>query len=80
MSDVQTRVTQCFSNVFPNLAASDIPKVRQDSLEQWDSIAHITLLSAIAEEFGVELDDEALANLTSYASVVEYVTARGAAN
>ena len=79
MSDIPTRVSQCFANVFPALAEADIPKARQESLAQWDSIAHITLLSAVAEEFGLELDDEALVNLTSFDAVVDYVTARNGA-
>jgi len=66
----------CFANVFPELALADIAQASQDSLARWDSVAHITLLSAIAEEFQCELDEEFLETLTSYGSIVEYVQAR----
>lgn len=76
MTDIPSRVTQCFTIVFPALTPAEIPHASQASLAAWDSAAHITLLSAIAEEFQFELDEEFLESLTSYASIVEYVKAR----
>jgi acyl carrier protein len=76
MTDIQSRVSHCFSIVFPELAPADIPGASQESLTRWDSVAHITLLSAIAEEFQCELDEEFLETLTSYRLIVEYLEAR----
>ncbi|MBZ5626491.1 MAG: acyl carrier protein [Acidobacteriia bacterium] len=76
MTDIQARVSNCFSNVFPDLAPADIPQASQESLARWDSVGHITLLSAIAEEFQCELDDEFLETLTSYKLIVDYMEAR----
>ena len=58
MTNISSRVSQCFLNVFPDLPAADLPRASQAALPQWDSVAHVTLLSAISEEFQIELDDE----------------------
>lgn len=75
MADIPSRVTQCFAMVFPGLAPAEIAQASQESLAAWDSVAHITLLSAVAEEFQFELDEEFLESLTSYNRIVEYVQA-----
>jgi len=76
MTDIESRVTSCFANVFPDLPAEEIPQASQESLAGWDSMAHITLLSAIAEEFQCELDTEFLETLSSYKLIVEFLEAR----
>jgi acyl carrier protein len=73
MTNIQSRVSQCFLTVFPGLTAAGLPSASQATLPQWDSVAHITLLSAISEEFQIELDDESFESLTSYLLVVEFV-------
>jgi acyl carrier protein len=76
MSDIQPRVATCFMNVFPDLAEADVPRASQASIAQWDSVAHVTLLSAIAEEFQIELDEESFESLSSYLLVVDFVEGR----
>lgn len=71
MNDILERVANCFSNVFPDIQPAEIPKASTASLAAWDSIAHITLLSAISEEFGIELEPEDFEELTSYAMIVD---------
>ena len=73
MNDITARVSQCFLNVFPDLATTDLPRASQAGLPQWDSVAHVTLLSAISEEFNIELDDESFELLTSYPLVLDFV-------
>jgi acyl carrier protein len=76
MSDIPSRVAACFTNVFPDLAEADVTRASQASLPQWDSVAHVTLLSAIAEEFGIELDEEAFESLASYLLILDFVEGR----
>jgi acyl carrier protein len=71
MNDIQERVTQCFSNVFPDLRVEEIPRASTASLAAWDSVAHITLLSSIAEEFGQSFELEDFEELVSYALIVD---------
>jgi acyl carrier protein len=70
---MDTRIAQCFLSVFPHLTSDDLPRASQASLPQWDSVAHVTLLSAISEEFQIELDDESFESLTSYLLIVDFV-------
>ncbi len=76
MSNIQPRVAACFLNVFPELAEADVTRASQASLAQWDSVAHVTLLSAIAEEFQIELDEESFESLASYLLIVDFVEGR----
>lgn len=73
MNDIESRVSDCFLNVFPELTGAEIPRASHASLARWDSVAHITLLSAIAEEFEFELDEASFESLTSYLLIVDYV-------
>lgn len=73
MNDIPQRVASCFSNVFPALRPEDISRASTASLASWDSVAHVTLLSSIAEEFGVELEMEDFDELVSYALIVDYL-------
>ena len=43
------------------------------SLATWDSVAHVTLLSAIAEEFGQSFELEAFEELVSFTLIVDYL-------
>jgi acyl carrier protein len=63
-------------SIFPDLAEGDVTRASQVSVAQWDSVAHVTLLSAIAEEFQIELDDESFESLTSYLLIVDFVEDR----
>lgn len=73
MTEIESRVSKCFGNVFPELAEADRARASQASLAAWDSVAHITLLSAVSEEFGVDLEDESYESLSSFPLVVECV-------
>lgn len=74
MDEVQNRLTKCFQIVFPDLPPSEIPKARQESVAAWDSVASITLLNVIEEEFQIEIDLELVAELDSYERVRQYLT------
>ncbi len=76
MNEIEVRVARCFANVFPGLAPDDISSAGASSLAAWDSIAHIRLLSAVAEEFGLELEMEDFDELVTYPLIVDYVNGK----
>ena len=78
MNNISSRVVNCFANVFPDIQPEEIPRASTASLAAWDSVAHITLLSAISEEFGVELEPEDFEELISYALIVDHLETRTA--
>lgn len=76
MKDITSRVSECFLNVFPDLAPANLQRASQASLTQWDSVAHVTLLSTISEEFQIDLDNESFETLTSYPLILDFVETR----
>ena len=74
MPDVGTRLVGCFLTVFPELTEADIRSASQDRIEQWDSVAAITLVNVIEEEFSTQIDYDQLPDLDSFAKVLEYLT------
>ena len=76
MNGIETRAAQCFANVFPALQPSDIQNASTDTLAAWDSVAHITLLTAVSEEFGIEFEPEDYVELISYSQILAAIKAR----
>jgi acyl carrier protein len=76
MNDTQNRILRCFVNVFPDLPPAELSNLSVASLARWDSIAHVTLLSAIAEEFSLDISPEDFEELTSYKLIADYVAER----
>jgi acyl carrier protein len=74
MADVETRLVGCFQTVFPNLSAADIRVASQEKIEQWDSVAAITLVNVIEEEFSTQIDYDRLPELDTFGKVLEYLT------
>jgi len=73
MDDVEKRVAVCFRAVFPELKPDEILQASPASVDQWDSLASVTLLSVLEEEFQIRLAIEDLQHLVSFESAVRYV-------
>lgn len=73
MNDLKDRLASCFLNVFPNIRQDEIPRASTASLAAWDSVAQVTLLSSVAEEFGLDFDVEHFEELVSYALILDYL-------
>jgi len=74
MDDIRTRLIRCFEVVFPDANAEQIENATQLNTETWDSIAAITLFNVIEEEFNMQLDFEAVGDLTSFRLILDYVS------
>lgn len=70
MNDIQNKLKQCFLTVFPELNENAVEKASINSVEGWDSVATITLVAVIQEEFGVEFTTDEIGLLTSYESIL----------
>lgn len=78
MNDLETRVASCFEAVFPTLAAGEIRRASQASVAEWDSVAALTLVNVIEEEFDIQISADAMPDLTSFDLIVEHLA--GTAN
>ena len=73
MAELESRLVNCFAVVFPELAPQEIPSVSMGSLASWDSVAGITLLSVIEEEFNLSISPDDVAGLVSFELILDYV-------
>lgn len=76
MDEIQDRLAKCFETVFPDLPPAEIRGSSQDTVAAWDSVAAITLLNVIEDEFGFQTDFDLLPELNSFNSLLEYVKAQ----
>jgi acyl carrier protein len=73
---VKEKLTSCFRAVFPTLPEASIPGASVATVSAWDSIAAITLLHVIEEEFQTEMDLDKLAELDSFDSLAVFLSER----
>ena len=73
MDNLQPRLISIFENVFPTLPVDQIPTASQATVEGWDSIAAITLINLIEEEFEIQMDFDRAAELTSFPEILTYL-------
>ncbi len=59
--------------MFPDLSPDEMAAASTSSLAAWDSIAQVTLLSSIAEEFGQPFELEDFEELVSYRLIVDHL-------
>jgi acyl carrier protein len=76
MHDVRSRLVECFRAVLPDLPESAIPEASMRSVATWDSLATITLVSVVQEEFGLQVEPEDLGKFVAFEPILEYVTCR----
>jgi acyl carrier protein len=65
------RLVGCFEQVFGHLSRVDIRSATHETVAEWDSVAHVTLLSLIGEEFGVEIDFVEFEEASSFQAIQE---------
>ena len=73
LPDLRSRLTICFSSVFPALEESEIPRSSVASLDAWDSLGSINLYSLIEEEFGIEISMEYVDRLLSFELILAFL-------
>ncbi len=66
MDNVRDKLAKCMSLTFPGLSPGAISSASVETVREWDSVAMVTLLSLIGEEFGMDVDFEAFEGATSF--------------
>ena len=64
---------RCFSSVFPGLTSGELYSASSDVPGLWDSLATVTLVAVVEEEFGIQIEHERMSELTSFAAFLEYI-------
>ena len=73
MDEIKTRLIKSFETVFPDMPESEIEKASQNSVAAWDSIAAITLLNVLEDEFQITMDLEMAGDLDSFAKIHDHL-------
>jgi acyl carrier protein len=76
MRDHDERLIRCFASVFPALTQEEIEDASSDSVGTWDSLSSVTLAAVIQEEFNIEIEPDAFANLDSFGAFRDYLSTR----
>ena len=73
MPEREDRLVRCFASVFPALTPEEIRTASAESIEAWDSLAAVTLVAVVEQEFGVEIDPLDLPELSSFGAFRTYL-------
>ena len=73
MDESRARLTKCFELVFPDLTEEQIVSATQANTPAWDSVAAITMMNVIEDEFAIQMDLDEVAEFDSFERVLLYV-------
>ena len=76
MSEIRERLVRCFSATFPNLTPGEIQSASPATVPTWDSLASITLVSVLEEEFAIQIEPEDIEHLLSFENSLDYMNKR----
>lgn len=73
MDEMEKRLAACFSAVLPELSPAEISQASASSVESWDSVATVTLLAVVEEEFGISIENQDPARFDSFKNILAYL-------
>jgi acetyltransferase-like isoleucine patch superfamily enzyme len=76
LQNTDERLVRCFSSVFPDLSEQQIRSASIQSVPVWDSLAAVTLIALVQQEFGIEIDLADFPQLTSFEAVRNFIQKR----
>ncbi len=50
--------------------------LKQNELQQWDSLKHISLISAFEDEFDITIEPEEISAMTDFKSIVNIINSK----
>ena len=71
--EIYSRLNKVFRDVFDDDSISVTPKTTADDIEDWDSLEHITLISAVEREFRMKFkmgEISGMKNVGEMASII----------
>jgi len=74
--NLSTRLVGCFTAIFPDLDAKNAPYATMENTAAWDSVATVTLINVVEEEFGIQIDLEDVEQMVSFEQFLNYLRTR----
>ena len=79
MSNVAERLTKVFAAIFPELTPEEIQVASPASVAAWDSLATISIVSLIEEEFAIDIPPDRFEDMGSFELIVDFLKQKEAA-
>ena len=73
--EIFSRLNEVFQDVFDDDSISVNDETTASDIEDWDSLSHITLLSAVEDEFGIEFSMGQTVKLKNVGEMVDIIEA-----
>lgn len=70
---IENKVKEIFSTLL-NKEFGENEEIKKETIEDWDSLFHITLIVTLEDEFEISFDSEDIPNLTSLDAIIEKIT------
>lgn len=67
---MEDKVKEIMAAVFETEASMINETSSADTIENWDSIRHMNLIVALEEEFGIQLNDDQISEMTNFKLVL----------
>lgn len=75
---VVTRLTEVFRDVFDDSEIELTNEMTTSDIDEWDSLAHITLIVAIETEFEIQFNTAEVGNLENVGEMIDILAERAA--
>jgi acyl carrier protein len=75
-NDIRPRLEAVFREVFDDDTLQLTDAVDRESLEAWDSLGHIRLVSSVEETFGITFTLDEIETMISVPQILELVASR----
>jgi acyl carrier protein len=71
------KLIDCFVEAFAIEASQVTPKLAYQSIPQWDSVGHMTLVASIETAFDISLDTDEIIDMSDVGKAVEILQKHG---
>ena len=76
-NEIIPRLNEVFRDVFGDSSISVTEKTTADDIEDWDSLAHISLVAAVEAEFGLRFKMREVSAMKNVGDMINLIAERG---
>lgn len=74
--EIFTRLNRVFQEVFDDITIRVTPQTTADDIEDWDSLEHITLISAVEREFRMKFKMGEISSMKNVGEMAQIIAQR----
>jgi acyl carrier protein len=76
MEDIINRLNKIFREVFEDSSISITKEMTANDVEKWDSLSHLTMISAVEKEFGIKFKLKELVSMKNVGDLMMAVASK----